>query len=188
MLDYELERLLRTRLVSTEAGALFAGRYAPLTSIAAKIDLAKALSLISRLDAHDLNQIRKIRNEFSHSAEPLSFNKSPIVDHVRALHMSASKLLDGELPAKVDYSFTVATLLGILSAHHAGQKRPARLRELNRKEIAEYKRGLRAVFADWLDEPSGRKRKRHGKDKKKHRERPSDLLNRPNEGCGARLM
>lgn len=47
---------------------LLIGQSAPISSFSSKINLARALSLITEDEFHDLHIIRKIRNEFAHSS------------------------------------------------------------------------------------------------------------------------
>ena len=56
---------------------LFQG-YGPLSSFSAKIDVAFALALLDKRTHAKLSIVRKIRNEFAHSSEPLSF-ESPVI-------------------------------------------------------------------------------------------------------------
>jgi DNA-binding MltR family transcriptional regulator len=50
----------------------------PLGTFSSKIDMAFMLGLISNNTKRDLHLLRKIRNEFAHSAKPLEFTNSAI--------------------------------------------------------------------------------------------------------------
>lgn len=52
--------------------------YGGLSSFSSKIDLAFLLGLISKKTQNNLHLIRKIRNEFAHSADFIGFSKSSI--------------------------------------------------------------------------------------------------------------
>ncbi len=75
LLESLLEHLLRRSMLSQCSEPLFA-TYGPLTSFAAKIDLAAALALLTPAEAADLHLIRKIRNEFAHEISQLESQRS----------------------------------------------------------------------------------------------------------------
>jgi len=54
------------------------GGYGPISSFAAKCDIAFAFRLLSDQDYADLQIIRKVRNEFAHAQEVLGFEKPKI--------------------------------------------------------------------------------------------------------------
>lgn len=58
---------------------LFEG-FGPLATVSAKIEIAYALGFISEEDRKDANAIRKIRNEFAHSDEPVNFDHPRITE------------------------------------------------------------------------------------------------------------
>jgi Domain of unknown function (DUF4145) len=80
ILDVELKRCIKTKMRSLDKKTekrLFRG-YGPLSSFAAKIDLAYALDIIPP-DIHaELNKIRDIRNDFAHTTQPLSLDREPV--------------------------------------------------------------------------------------------------------------
>jgi hypothetical protein len=55
--------------------------YAPLSSFSAKIEIGSVIGLFGPKTHGDLNLIRKIRNEFAHFLNPLSF-KTPHVERL----------------------------------------------------------------------------------------------------------
>lgn len=66
------------------------GKSGPLSSFAAKIDLARLLGMVSNVVASDLHIIRTVRNEFAHSIldknqSILSFNTPHIKDKCLAI-------------------------------------------------------------------------------------------------------
>ena len=75
-----LESVMRPMTKAMEA-RLFQG-YGPLSSFAAKCDLAFALDLLSESDYADLQVIRKIRNRFAHAQEIMGFEKPEIASLV----------------------------------------------------------------------------------------------------------
>ena len=52
--------------------------YGPLSTFAAKIDMAYALGIIPREMYEELGKIRKLRNEFAHSTDILYFESEKI--------------------------------------------------------------------------------------------------------------
>jgi hypothetical protein len=57
---------------------LFDSAYAPISTFAAKIDIAYALDITTDAIHQELNKIRKIPNEFAHTTKPLSLDTEPI--------------------------------------------------------------------------------------------------------------
>lgn len=64
------------------AGKLFAG-YGPLSSFAAKIDVAYAFNLIDTATYDDLGAIRAIRNAFAHTRDFLHFDSPEMLKHFK---------------------------------------------------------------------------------------------------------
>jgi hypothetical protein len=79
VLDYDLERCIKCKfrpLNKKMINQLF-GLYCPLSTFAAKIDIAFALDIISQ-DIHDeLTKMRKIRNVFAHTRAAVSLDAEP---------------------------------------------------------------------------------------------------------------
>ena len=85
-LEQALEDYIRTKLVEAPpVSRLFEG-YAPLSTFAAKIDIAFALGLIPVHVHDDLRTIKKLRNLFAHKPDSLSFSSSQVTDICRNLH------------------------------------------------------------------------------------------------------
>ena len=90
MLDNALETLLRTYLVpiGSQQDNLLEGRYAPISSFSARIDLAHRIGLISTKLCRDLHMVRGIRNEFAHNVTGCDFNNQSISDRIAELKRS----------------------------------------------------------------------------------------------------
>lgn len=58
----------------------------PLSTFSSKIKLAYALGYIDRLAYEDLEKIRKIRNEFAHTAKAVDFLQNDIAKDIERLH------------------------------------------------------------------------------------------------------
>jgi DNA-binding MltR family transcriptional regulator len=78
------------------AKQLLDGFNAPLGTFSARIKMAYSLGLITKRQHADLDRLRRIRNEFAHNWEPMSFNDQKVASHITALHFSN---LDDEFPA-----------------------------------------------------------------------------------------
>jgi len=87
-LDNCLENFLKEKLADHKIkDNLFKG-YGPLSSFSARTDIALLLGLIPEHIYQDLKIIRKIRNEFAHSTEQISFSKGKIKDFVSNLQLA----------------------------------------------------------------------------------------------------
>src|SRR5215471_683584 len=74
-----LEKLIRASLIGDikKADELL-GVSKPLGSFSSRIDLAHLLGHIGKSEHRDLQLIRKIRNDFGHTSNPLDFSHPPI--------------------------------------------------------------------------------------------------------------
>ena len=88
-LDRAISDLLYLSLVENKnvERDLFEGT-APLASFSSRITLAYYLGKLSPSMRRDLNLIRKIRNDFAHSAENLTFETEAIANRCKALQYS----------------------------------------------------------------------------------------------------
>lgn len=66
---------------------LFTGT-APLATFSSRIKIAYYLGKISKIEKRDLELVRKIRNEFAHSADPIDFETHKIKSQCRELSFS----------------------------------------------------------------------------------------------------
>ncbi|MCT4492704.1 hypothetical protein [Bosea minatitlanensis] len=83
-----LERAIQSRLCvhsPDHRKALFEGPNSAMGTFSSKIAMAYALDLVGQPAHEDMQVIRKIRNEFAHSFEQLSFAASPISERTEAL-------------------------------------------------------------------------------------------------------
>ncbi|MFQ5804440.1 MAG: MltR family transcriptional regulator [Candidatus Methylomirabilales bacterium] len=86
LLDRELANLLKAFFISetTLANELLKG-FGPLATFDARIEAAFALGLISELERRRLELIRRIRNDFAHVPEDVSFETAQIRDRCMEL-------------------------------------------------------------------------------------------------------
>ncbi|MCS4508897.1 MltR family transcriptional regulator [Xylophilus ampelinus] len=146
-LDSALEGLLLASLIENKKSReeLFEGS-SPLATFSGRIKLAWYLGFISKEFRTDLEAIRKIRNEFAHSAANLSFETQSISDKCRNLGFSYH-----EADARPRAHFTAAAS-GLVSTIHSLErkaKRPAAMpddRPSDEKK-AEIRARARAAFA-----------------------------------------
>lgn len=113
-LDQELERMLRKKLVGSNKhlNSLFTFN-GPLGTFSSKINLSYSLGFISKTSLKDLNIIRKIRNEFGHSYEPLNFETESIKERIHLLKSNFYK--PGEIRPRGIFTNTVN---GIMAEIH----------------------------------------------------------------------
>jgi mannitol operon repressor len=96
-IEHQLRNVLAAFLVEgTDAARLLDGPNAPLGSFSARICACHALGLITDDENHDLELIRKIRNEFAHKTQ-VSFDLPNVRDRCTALRLRAP---DYESPEK----------------------------------------------------------------------------------------
>ena len=121
-----LDAVIKSRMVVLSRkmeSRLFRG-YGPLSTFAAKIDIAFALGLLSDQDYADMQIIRKVRNEFAHSRSVIGFEKKEIADLVQKLNKPKKKI-----DWAYDWFFSRAAEIGyaaIDAAERLGGKRMAK--------------------------------------------------------------
>ena len=93
-IEDKLEKLLESYFIENEkvCKQLLKANGA-LATFSSKIDLTFLLGLIPKNVFNDLHILRKIRNEFAHTASEISFKKSSIKDRTKALSTLSKKLL-----------------------------------------------------------------------------------------------
>lgn len=96
--DQQLQDALLTRMRTLKAkdrDRIFSG-YGPLSSFAAKIDLAFAFELIDAATRNRLTAVRQIRNKFAHSDWFLSFEHPEIVAILKKLPANTENIVDSQ--------------------------------------------------------------------------------------------
>lgn len=123
-LDDALRGLLEKSFVDDARSSkriLEGGGTAPLATLSAKIDMAYLMGLIDRRVRQDIHLIRKIRNDFAHSGQPMQFSEPSIRSRCSALSL-VGPVLD---PSSPRARFTSA-VMGCLANVHASTGRTAR--------------------------------------------------------------
>lgn len=75
-------------LDNDSASQLLSGYNAPLGTLSSRISAAHALGLIDNGQKEDLDLVRKIRNEFSHSWGTVSLENQSCIDRISRIHFS----------------------------------------------------------------------------------------------------
>lgn len=111
-LDFDLGQLLRKTVVNNKRVAkdIF-DTSRPLSSFSAKIDISYLLGHISIEEHHELHLIRKIRNEFGHSHEDISFTSQKI----KSLCEHFKLTITITTPERTKFTLATAYLLGRLN-------------------------------------------------------------------------
>lgn len=79
--------LLKAFMLSVDAtNSLLEGFNAPLGTFSSRIRAAYALGLVTKDQFDDLEHLRKIRNKFSHTWQPISFSDPTITGHIKAIN------------------------------------------------------------------------------------------------------
>jgi len=112
MLDDRLSEILTAFLVEgASAKELLLGFNAPLGTFASRTAAAHALGLIQDNEYHEITLIRKIRNEFGHSWEGVSFESGKVASLCRQLPWLGPAEHEAQSTLRVRHSFAVAILL-----------------------------------------------------------------------------
>ncbi len=90
LLEERLEELFRAVFNRNSASkklqdSLFESN-GPLATFSAKVKLAYSLGLVDKSIFDDLETVRRIRNEFAHSAEEVDFSGSSFASEIKAMH------------------------------------------------------------------------------------------------------
>ena len=100
-LEQRLEEGIKTCFLSgLEVGDLFRPSQGPLGTFGGKIDIAHALGLLGPRTRRDLHLIRRIRNDFAHVFDPLTFESEHIKNRCDELWLPVNVLWSGTEPPK----------------------------------------------------------------------------------------
>lgn len=76
------ELLMAFLIPSAASRSLIEGFNAPLGNFSSRIKASYGLGLISKAQFKDLQHLREIRNKFSHTWKPISFNDTSVAGHI----------------------------------------------------------------------------------------------------------
>jgi DNA-binding MltR family transcriptional regulator len=116
ILDDALEDALRTRLILTASlsDRIFSSENGPLARFSAKIDIAAATGLLPKEMCDGIHLVRRIRNKFAHSIEPLKFADQEISAWAKSLHVGIDKI-DKVDDIRLRFTlFSVGTVIALL--------------------------------------------------------------------------
>ena len=139
-LDTELSSLLKRRFVDDPRPVADLLRSSgPLGTFSSRIDLAYLLGLIGARVKRDLHLIRKIRNDFAHVHEPLSFESTNIRNRCSELALTP---FDGATPRQ-QFTFSATSSAGFI---HSATDAIKHIEPKAEREVAE----LRAGFSEFM--------------------------------------
>lgn len=124
--DDSLGELLTAYMFKNAAAKqLVSGYDAPLGTFSAKINAAFALGLITEGQYSDLQHLRKVRNFFSHTWEPINLDNVKVKSHILALNFS--NLIDtypSDLRVKLETSISalLLELKAVITSAHKQRK------------------------------------------------------------------
>jgi hypothetical protein len=95
IIEESLSMIIKAKLTPSlkKHDELFEGVYAPLGTFSAKIDFAYRIGLIDYYDRLSFHIIRKIRNEFAHSFDDITFESPVVKDLIQELFKLNDTLL-----------------------------------------------------------------------------------------------
>lgn len=112
MLDDRLKEILASFFTSSKASQdLLSGFNAPLGTFSSRVSAAFALGLIQENEFKEITLIRKIRNEFGHGWEPLSFDSSGVANLCKQLPWLGPAEYEKGATARARFNAAVAILL-----------------------------------------------------------------------------
>ena len=140
-IDNELENILRNILVGSNQhlNELFSFN-GPLGTFSSKIKLSYSLGLISKVTMNDINILRKIRNEFAHSNQPLSFETKKNKNLCNSLQLNVQP---ENSSSRIKFMNVVSGISGLLYGANIKSKKFEELESVN---IKERKDGFDAIF------------------------------------------
>jgi DNA-binding MltR family transcriptional regulator len=112
MLDERLEQILSAFFIeSAGAKELVSGFNAPLGTFSSRASAAAALGLIQDNEFREISLVRKIRNEFGHVWEPVTFETESIAAHARKLPWRGPAQFEKSATHRARFNAAVALLL-----------------------------------------------------------------------------
>lgn len=112
MVESKLEILLnKTLLDNFSKEELLSGFNSPIGTFSSKIKLCHALGFITDKEAREANLIRKIRNEFAHKLDDITFSNSPIRDYCLQLQANTP----GDIKHEKRFRFLFVNSVALLS-------------------------------------------------------------------------
>lgn len=112
VIDEWLQNILEAFLANNKSAKdLVSGFNAPLGDFSSKAVAAHALGLVQDNEFHEINLIRKIRNEFGHNWKGVSFETSKVTSLARELPWSGPAELEKNSTSRQRFNFATSILL-----------------------------------------------------------------------------
>lgn len=138
VLDETLKELLMTFFPDTPSSkSLLSGGNAPIGTFSSRIDLCHALGLIQDDEHKELTLIRKIRNEFAHKWEDISFESQKIRDLSANLPDLISHLDENQVSTRLHFITVSVKLLMRFRGLSVDLGRKDYLSEMNERRAAD---------------------------------------------------
>jgi DNA-binding MltR family transcriptional regulator len=129
-LDDRLAALLKSYFVDdSKVADELLGQSGPLGTFSARIDVAYSIGLLSHVERRALHLIRKIRNDFGHVPEPLSFTTQTIAEKCK--HLESMSFVKRSTH-KAMFTGAVMAVLAALNvrqraAHHRDRRKDVKI-------------------------------------------------------------
>ncbi|WP_109479669.1 MltR family transcriptional regulator [Paraburkholderia sp. C35] len=122
-LDDQLGLLLRENfLEDKKATELLFDATGPLSTFSGRIALARALGLIPKAVLNDLLTLKRIRNDFAHTAAPIDFSIEPIASRC---HNLQCQIRDKHEPPRLKFVNCMMGIAGAIQSARVRATRPA---------------------------------------------------------------
>jgi DNA-binding MltR family transcriptional regulator len=132
-----LGSLLKAFMRPTDAThQLLDGFNAPLGTFSSRTKAAYSLGLIEKEQFEDLEHLRKIRNEMAHTWQPLTFEHSKILGHIKAMNYSSLSERFPETPFAKVHAAATALLVELSSAAHQIEEKGQRVQVTGSRLVA----------------------------------------------------
>jgi hypothetical protein len=122
-LDELLARLFRARMLTEKTSEGLLEGFAPLSTFSSRIDVAYCLGWIGPETYRDLHLLRKVRNDFAHTHEPVTFSSAKI--QARCRELGTPGVLPNGVRTRDRFHFAAVMLALRLEFHRRGSKTPA---------------------------------------------------------------
>lgn len=147
-LDNELMLMLSDKIIGPKRFKQSVFEFnGPLGSFSSRIKMGYSLGLISKEILEDLDLIRKVRNEFGHRYEPISFESEPVKSWIIGLKQTFYKKNEAK-PRSIFNN----TVLGVLAHIHGAFLQEPRFKEKRLPPIsAEEKENVKDLAKKMID-------------------------------------
>jgi hypothetical protein len=121
-LDDLLAGLFRAHMLTKKVSEGLLEGFAPLSTFSSRIDVAYCLGWIGPETYRDLHLLRKVRNEFAHAHEPVTFSSAKV--QARCRELQVPRVLSHRVRSRDQFHFTAVMLALRLEFYRRGSKTP----------------------------------------------------------------